>query len=132
MIDLTDSLSSGDAFDPYPLFLSCNRIKRSFYPTIPTNRNTRVPDDHRSIWWWIERTRKPTDPGDAVAMRSVIKGPRAEELNPLFHNAINFIFQNPAHLEISIFTYIYAAFLSHVAMQECMLSDFGRRSCYFM
>jgi hypothetical protein len=42
-------------------FLFCNGIQRSIYPTIPTDRNIRVPDDRRTIWWWMERTHKPNE-----------------------------------------------------------------------
>jgi len=58
-----------------PFFLPCTWIKRPFHPTIPTDRNTRVPDDQRTIWWWMELIRKPNWKVDANEMRSVIKVP---------------------------------------------------------
>jgi hypothetical protein len=89
-------LFDGGAVGSAPFFLLCNGIKQSTYPIIPTDQNTRVPDDHRRIWWWMERTRKPNGTGDGNEMRSVIKVSSVEELHHHFSNAINFIFHNSA------------------------------------
>jgi len=111
-IDLPDPLSSGDAVDPYPLFFALHLDQTIHPPNHPHRRNTRVPDDHRRIWWWMERTRKPHGTGDAVAMRSVIKVPSDGKLHHQFSNAINSNASNSAPLEIVIFLGMREVFFS--------------------